>query len=164
MPPARKEQAGAPALAGRADLLAGLADLVTPAAREPASDLPLRSAPDNVLVDGTGDLVLLDWDDAGPACPDRELAGSWCSGMSMTAARPMTPRSRATLAAYQAAGGPAAFATSGRSACTSRAGNFLTARPAWPGPSAAPSYRELRPPAREVRTPRPASTVRLISH
>jgi thiamine kinase-like enzyme len=31
--------------------------------------------PDNVLVDGTGELVLLDWDDAGPACPDRELAG-----------------------------------------------------------------------------------------
>ena len=27
--------------------------------------------PDNVLVDASGDLVLLDWDDTGPACPDR---------------------------------------------------------------------------------------------
>jgi len=27
--------------------------------------------PDNVLVEASGDLVLLDWDDTGPACPDR---------------------------------------------------------------------------------------------
>jgi len=31
--------------------------------------------PGNVLVDGSGDLVLLDRDDAGPACPGQEFAG-----------------------------------------------------------------------------------------
>ena len=31
--------------------------------------------PGNVLGEACGELAVLDWDDAGPACPDRELAG-----------------------------------------------------------------------------------------
>ena len=31
--------------------------------------------PGNVLAEACGELAVLDWDDAGPACPDRELAG-----------------------------------------------------------------------------------------
>jgi Phosphotransferase enzyme family len=61
--------------------------------------------PDNMLVDSPGELVLLDWDDAGPTSPGRELArllANWHvhDGKPDAAAVPRT------LAAYQAAGGP----------------------------------------------------------
>jgi aminoglycoside phosphotransferase (APT) family kinase protein len=61
--------------------------------------------PDNVLVDGSGELVLLDWDDAGPASPDRELAYllvAW----HVHDGKPDAAAVRSTLATYQAAGGP----------------------------------------------------------
>jgi Ser/Thr protein kinase RdoA (MazF antagonist) len=94
------------ALAGHASLLADLADLVTPAARDQLVTCHCDLHPDNVLVDGTGDLVVLDWDDAGPACPDRELAGIlafWHVNDSGQADDAAVER---TLAAYHAAGGP----------------------------------------------------------
>jgi Ser/Thr protein kinase RdoA (MazF antagonist) len=61
--------------------------------------------PDNVLVDGSGELVLLDWDDAGPASPGRELAYllvAW----HVHDGKPDAAAVRSTIAAYQAAGGP----------------------------------------------------------
>ncbi|WP_027343267.1 phosphotransferase [Hamadaea tsunoensis] len=62
--------------------------------------------PENVQADPAGDLVVLDWDDLGPADPARELARvlfDWfCDGPSVDAAA-----IRALLRAYAAAGGPA---------------------------------------------------------
>jgi Ser/Thr protein kinase RdoA (MazF antagonist) len=63
--------------------------------------------PDNVLVDGSGELIPLDWADAGPACPGRELARlltDW--HVHDGAADPAAVR--LTLEAYRAAGGPGA--------------------------------------------------------
>ena len=61
--------------------------------------------PGNVLVDGSGELVLLDWDDVGPASPDRELArllAEW----HVEDGRADAAAIARTLAAYRAAGGP----------------------------------------------------------
>jgi Ser/Thr protein kinase RdoA (MazF antagonist) len=94
------------ALAGQAGLLTDLADLVAPAARDQLVTCHCDLHPDNVLVDAAGDLVVLDWDDAGPACPDRELAGIlafWHVDDSGQADDAAVER---TIAAYHAAGGP----------------------------------------------------------
>ena len=59
-----------------------------------------------MLVEASGELAVLDWDDAGPACPDRELAGLlmfWHGHDDGTADDAAVQR---TLAAYRAAGGP----------------------------------------------------------
>ena len=56
-----------------------------------------------MLVDGSGELVLLDWDDAGPASPGRELAYllvAW----HVHDGKPNAAAVRSTLAAYQAVG------------------------------------------------------------
>jgi Ser/Thr protein kinase RdoA (MazF antagonist) len=94
------------ALVARANLLRELAALVTPADNDRLVTCHQDLHPDNVLATDSGDLVPLDWDDTGPACPDRELAGLlmfWHvneDGQSDDAAV------QRTLAAYHAAGGP----------------------------------------------------------
>jgi Ser/Thr protein kinase RdoA (MazF antagonist) len=102
---ARKQGAGwSQELAGRNGLLRALAELVTPAA--PAGLLTCHRDlhPDNVLVEA-GDLVPLDWDDAGPACPGRELAGVLMFWHVSDGAAGEAAAER-TLRAYRAAGGP----------------------------------------------------------
>jgi Ser/Thr protein kinase RdoA (MazF antagonist) len=104
---AREHGAGwGQALAGKAGLLADLADLVAPAARDQLVTCHRDLHPGNVLIDGSGDLVLLDWDDVGPACPDQELAGLlafWHIDLDGRADDAAVAR---TVAAYCSAGGP----------------------------------------------------------
>lgn len=94
-----------PPLAERAGLLVELSDLVTPAAPERMVTCHRDLHPQNVLVDGSGELVLLDWDEVGPACPDRELARlllDWHVADGTADAAAVTR----TVAAYRAVGGP----------------------------------------------------------
>jgi Ser/Thr protein kinase RdoA (MazF antagonist) len=95
----------AASLAGRAGLLRELSAVVTPVAGGPLITCHRDLHPDNVLADGSGELVLLDWDDAGPASPDRELA-RLLADWHVHDGKPDAAAVRRTLAAYQAAGGP----------------------------------------------------------
>jgi Ser/Thr protein kinase RdoA (MazF antagonist) len=94
------------AMAEHAGLLRDLADLMTPMARDRLVICHRDLHPDNVLVEATGELAVLDWDDAGPACPGRELAGLlmfWHVDDNGTVDDAAVER---TLAAYRAAADP----------------------------------------------------------
>jgi Ser/Thr protein kinase RdoA (MazF antagonist) len=93
-------------LAGRAGLLAELAEFVSAADRDQMVTCHRDLHPDNVLIDQSGALVVLDWDDSGPACPDQELAGVLAFWHLDSAGRPDEKAIERTLAAYYAADGP----------------------------------------------------------
>ena len=99
---------GAPWVPRLADRLAELPRLTGIVAPVDGSRLRLCHRdlhPGNVRSDGAGALVVLDWDDLGPADPARELARLlfdwWCDSTLDQAAM------RATYGAYLRAGGPA---------------------------------------------------------
>ncbi len=93
-----------PAMASRLGQLRELTGLVTAACRDQMIICHRDLHPDNVLVDGAGQLVLLDWDDTGPACPGRELA-KLLADWHVRDGVPDAAAAARTLAAYRAAGG-----------------------------------------------------------
>lgn len=98
---------GAPwaaALAGRAGLLTELAALAGPQGDDQVT-CHRDVHPENVLVSDGGELILVDWDDTGPASPDRELARLLADWYAYDGV-PDRAAVRQVLAAYQAAGGP----------------------------------------------------------
>ncbi len=102
---ARRQDADwGPVMATRIGRLRELATLVTPAPRDQMIICHRDLHPDNVLADGSGELVLLDWDDVGPACHDRELAKLLADWHARDGVADAVAVER-TLAAYLAAGG-----------------------------------------------------------
>ncbi|MDQ3788694.1 MAG: phosphotransferase [Actinomycetota bacterium] len=103
-PAATSSAAWATRLADRLPTLPDLAAVVAPA--DPATLITCHRDlhPENVLADPAGELVVLDWDNVGPATPDRELAQAlfdwFCEGSTDLDAM------RAMYDAYLRQGGP----------------------------------------------------------
>jgi Ser/Thr protein kinase RdoA (MazF antagonist) len=99
-------QRWAGALAALVDRLPELTSLCVPA--DPACMVVCHRDlhPENVLVDPDGGLVVLDWDNLGPADPARELARTVMDWFYVDD-RLDADALRATLSTYVAAGGPA---------------------------------------------------------
>lgn len=91
-------------LASHIDHLIRLGELVTAAPADQLVTCHRDIHPGNVLVDDHGELVLLDWDDVGPASPDRELAIVLVRWHFRDGRVDSTGVTR-TLAAYRSAGG-----------------------------------------------------------
>jgi Ser/Thr protein kinase RdoA (MazF antagonist) len=70
----KEQQPWAKPLETRLGLLESLGRLVSPAPRDSLVMCHRDFAVGNMFKDSDGNLILLDWDDAGPASPDRELA------------------------------------------------------------------------------------------
>lgn len=92
-------------LASHVDQLISLGELVTTAPADQLVTCHRDIHPGNVLADGHGELVLLDWDDVGPASPDRELAIVLVRWHFSDARVNRTGVTR-TLAGYRSVGGP----------------------------------------------------------
>lgn len=94
-----------PELAAVARCAPGLTAVVTPMPVDRMITCHRDLHPGNVLVDADGELVLLDWDDVGAACPDRELGIVLVRWHVRDDGRLDTDAVRATMDAYLAAGG-----------------------------------------------------------
>jgi Ser/Thr protein kinase RdoA (MazF antagonist) len=95
----------APGLAAVAARVPDLAAVVTPVPAERTVTCHRDLHPGNVLVDEDDELVLLDWDDVGAACTDRELGIVLVRWHVRDDGRLDTDAVRATMDAYLAAGG-----------------------------------------------------------
>lgn len=140
----------APTLVARRGLIDELTGLVTATPTDRLLTCHRDLHPDNALVSPSGELIALDWDDIGPADPDRELAITvvrwhvWSGVADLDAIR-------RSLLAYRAAGGTGWLrddASFGMSLSCDL--NFLCsqARRAL-DPATAPEHREFA--AKEVR-------------
>ena len=95
-------------LAAALDRIAELSDLVTPMAPDSLVTCHRDLHPENVLVTADGVWVPLDWEDVGPADPDRELAKlllDWLVDWPVAGDRVDGTVVDRTLAAYRGAGG-----------------------------------------------------------
>ena len=93
-----------PRLVAALDLIAELSALVTPMAPGSLVTCHRDLHPENVLVTADGGWVPLDWEDVGPANPDRELAKLLLDWLVTDGRVDRTVLDR-TLATYYAAGG-----------------------------------------------------------
>lgn len=82
----------------------GLTALIGPADPAPSFVTHTDFQPQNVLVDGDGQFVLLDWDDAGPSSPERALGGL-INNWHIHGTRVDHDGIRQTLDGYRSAGG-----------------------------------------------------------
>lgn len=101
----RSGMSWAPRLAAASAVLPTLRAVVAPTDAERLRLCHRDLHPENVLADPGGELVLVDWDDVGPADPARELAKTLV--LSFHDGIPDLVAMRRTYLAYVGAGGPA---------------------------------------------------------
>jgi Ser/Thr protein kinase RdoA (MazF antagonist) len=118
----RQQVAWADDLAKALPQVLELAALVRPAGRDDWVMCHQDIVPSNVMRTPAGDLVLIDWDNTGPALADQELAAALMN-WHVVGDHVDTEGIAATLAAYEAGGGPARL--TGRAAFSAYLGAFL---------------------------------------